>query len=193
MSIKFRKDCPVYPTSAKDEILTIHFGTGIMEMPFPFSDEEFPMSCEYFAPSGIMCYLNNGNTKVVMRFDGSVTKFNKDNVVIGMGKFDRQNIYSKLVTLPVGCVFTGTQGNRQAHDCYIRILKDSDICMFECTNDPSPIQFDATANPQFCSEVARGTRIFPALIKLDEHRYADEQLAYEIIGNPILYDSFVSI
>lgn len=185
MSIKFRKDGPTYPTSVCDGVLSVYMGTDCFTVEYPFLTCDHNISNNWFPMCNIMVYLENDTEIIVMRFDGTVTKFNKSKEVVGFSKFDTRSIYKNIITLPVGCVFSGVQGQRQAHSCSIRMLKNTRVCTLECSNDPEPIQFVAEENPQFCTELAKGTKIFPALIKVDKNLYADEQMAYVIKSTPI--------
>lgn len=193
MSIKFRKDGPTYPTSVSDGKLVVYMGTGSFVMNFDFLKSTHEQSNVYFPMCNIMAYLENDIEIIVMRFDGTVTKYTKDYEVIGFSKFDVKSIYSNLITLPVGCVFTGVQGDRQAHTCSIRMLKDTEVCVFECSNDPEPLQFIADRNPKFCEEIVKGNRIFPALVKVGPNQYADEREAYSIESTPIHITGTVDI
>lgn len=186
MSIKFIKDGPTYPTSAGDGQFTVYMGTGQFTVECGLFKSRHEISNLSFPMCSIMAYFENDEEIIVMRFDGTVSKYNKEKELVGFSKFDIGLINQHIITLPVGCVFSGVQGDRQAHSCYVRMLKDADICTFECVNDPEPIQFRPEDNPHFCDELVRGNRIFPALIRLDKNKYADERQAYVINSKPIL-------
>ena len=193
MSLKFRKDGPTYPTEVKDGSLIVYMGTGSFSVKFPFLLADHLLSNISFPMSNIMVYLDNGEEIIVMRFDGTVTKYNQNLEVVGFSKFDKNELYEHVTTLPVGCVFSGVSGDRQAHQSCVRILKGTDVCTFECTNDPEALQFDAAANPKFCEELVRGNKIFPALIKTGDNQYADDKGEYTIVSTPIKVTGFADI
>ena len=193
MAIKFRKDGPTYPTEVKDGKLIVHLGTGSFAEEFPFLLTDHQTSNVSFPMSNIMVYLQNDVEIIIMRFDGTVTKFNLDREIVGFSKFDKDKLYKHIITLPVGCVFSGVSGDRQAHQCCVRILKDTEVSTFECMNDPEPLQFEATANPKFCDELVRGNKIFPALIKTGDNQYSEDKGAYDLVATPIKVTGFADI
>ena len=185
MSIKFRKDGAVFPTSVENGVLTVYMGEHKFSVNLPFLKEDYQYDNSYFPVSNIMCYLNNGSEIIVMRFDGSVTKFTQDYEVTGFTKFEKRDILGNIILLPVGCVFSGPVGNRQALECSVYILKDTDCTVFECVGDPEAIVFDVKENKEFADELARGTRIFPSLWKRGANDYVEDQSRYEIKGYPM--------
>lgn len=193
MSIKFRKDGPTYPTSVEPGRLIVYMGTGSFTVELGFLTTVHDKSNLFFPMCEVMAYLENSEEIVVMRFNGTVTRYNRNYEVIGFSKFDVYSIYKNIITLPVGCVFSGVSGDRQAHSCSVRMLKDTEVCTFECSNDPEPIQFIAAENPQFCEELVKGTRIFPALIKSGPNEYSDERGVYVIKSTPIKTTGFADI
>jgi hypothetical protein len=93
MSLKFRRDGAVFPTEVRSGELIIHMGTLKVNIPFKFLKEDFGYDNTEFSLSNIMCYLRNDKHTIIMRFDGTVTLFNEDNVVVGFTKFDLNDIY----------------------------------------------------------------------------------------------------
>ena len=185
MSIKFRRDGAVFPTAVENGNLLVYMGQEVITVSLPFLSENHPYDNSYFPVSNIMCYLNNGNEIIVMRFDESVTKFTQDYTVTGFTKFSIQSVRERIVMLPVGCVLSGPSGDRTASQCSVYVVKDTNCTILECVGDPEPIVFDVKKNPDFSDELMRGTRTFPSLIKRGANDYVEDQMRYAVEGYPI--------
>lgn len=112
MAIKLHPDGCTFPTKVVNGELIITLGYDEVAIPFNFLKEDYPYDDSSFAPSGIMCYLNNGNNTIVMRFDGTVTKYTNNNIVIGFFKFDPKVFADYIVTLSNGCYLHTVNINR---------------------------------------------------------------------------------
>lgn len=193
MSIKLRRDGPTYPTSVSSGVLTVYMGLGSFDVKLPFPTTDHGYCNKYFPVSNIMCYLENDEEIIVIRFDGTVTKFNHDYEVTGFTKMDVRLFYTDIVTLPVGCVVETNGPYRKLHSCSIRILRNEDICTFECTNDPEPLSFRVVDNPEFAAELAKGTQFFPSLIRVEKNVYHEDIGKYALKSTPILNTGFADV
>lgn len=194
MSIKFRRDGAVFPTEVVDGKLIIYFGEESFSVPFSFLKEDYPKNNIGFPLSNIMCYLKNDNSTLIMRHDGTVTTYNKDGYVIGFSHFKRETIYKNTLYLPVGIVRHGIEYTANKHTkCSIYNIIGTTKFALECIGDLEPILFNPDDNIEFVKEVSKGQRYLPRLVRLEENKYAEDQLRYEIIGEPIKLDGFVNI
>lgn len=190
MSIKFRRDGAVFPTEVKNGELIIYMGPLTIRNKFKFLVDDFEYDNTDFPMSNIMCYLRNDDVTVIMRYDGTVTKFNNDMVVIGFSKFDKAEIYKHTLYFPVGCVGTlGVKWERKGitnhNKCTIYTIPDSGVYFLECIGDPEAIVWYPKDNPDFTADVMKGTRLFPRLIKTATNMYEDDTGRYTVIGTPI--------
>lgn len=193
MSIKFRRDGAVFPTEVTNGTLKIFMGTTAIEHPLKLLSEDYPYDNTWFEMSNIMCYLNNGDTIIILRFDGTATKLTQDYKVVGFAKFDFKDIYKHLVYMPVGCVIHTETGERVATPCSIYSGVDNSSYVLECIGDPEPIVFEPNRNPVFCDEIVHGTRYYPSLVKIGDNRYEEDSGKYEVIGAPLKLTNAVSI
>lgn len=187
MSIKFRHDGSVFPTEVKNGNLIIYVGTRTISIPFNFLKEDFPIDNTRFPMSNIMCYLDNGSKKIVMRFDGTVTAYTPDLEVVGFTKFDKEDIYQHTVHLGVGIVGNGiSKGKTKSHlECTIYSLHESGEFIFEVAGDSEHIVFYPDDNPLFVDDILHGTRFYPRLEKIASNTYMEDGGRYKIIGNPV--------
>lgn len=193
MSIKFRRDGAVFPTEVKNGSLIVHLGQNKFEHPMKLLSEDFPYDNTYFPMSNIMAYLSNGETIVILRFDGTATKLTKDYKVIGFVKFDYHDIYEHVVYLPVGCTVSGPPGERVTMPCSVYSIPDGDSYVLECIGDPEPIVFNPMDNPIFSSEILHGTRYFPTLVNTGNNRYTEDSGKYDVKGLPLKITQSIEI
>lgn len=183
----------MFPTSVENNVLTIHMGDTKYEVKLPFPIGDYQYDNSWFPVSNIMCYLDNGEEIVVMRFDETVTKFTKDYEVIGFSKFKMSSIKEGITTLPVGCEWVGDRDRRQAYQCTVYIVNGTECTLFESTHSEVPILFKTKENPGFVDELMRGTRYFPALVSDGRNHYTEDTGKYELIGIPINVTGYVVI
>ena len=192
MAIKFRKDGPTYPTSVDDGIMRIYtnpFG-GYVEVPVPQLKGHYEYDNSYFEVSNIMAYLpEKDGFFVIIRNDGSYTRYTSDYEIIGFGKVDIKTINESNFRLPVGMFITeyGHKGN--TYRCCIRIFTNGDSIL-EVPVDPHPIYFVPSENPHFREDIKRGSSIFPLITNIDGVYYGDNgveghQNIYRISCTPI--------
>lgn len=193
MSIKMQCDGVTFPTSAKDGNLIIHFGDANISIPFKFITEDYKYDNTEFPMSNIMCYLKNETSTVIMRFDGTVTKFNKNDEVIGFSKFDASVIYSNFSFLPVGAAIVDSNKPNKSTRTAIYIEEGTSTYILECAGDPEPIIFKPSENQMFVDELARGTYFFPRIRRVGPNSYVDDEYKYEVIGRPIKVTGYVNI
>lgn len=194
MSFKFRRDGAVFPTEVKNGELMIHVGSQIVKVPFKFLVEDFEYDNTEFPMCNVMCYLKNSSGIVVMRFDGTVTKFDSDMNVIGFSKFDKEFIYSKTVYIPVGIVGHGNAVEIKQHTlCTIYSVPDADTYVLECVGDPEPIEFKPSDNPMFVEDILKGNRYYPRLIKESTNFYKEDDGRYSIIGRAIKTTGYIEM
>ncbi len=195
MSFKFRRDGAVFPTKVENGELHISMGPLTLKVPFkflpgldsPWDNTDFPMC-------NVMCYLKHTDGIVIMRFDGTATKLNKDNVVIGMSKFDREDIYKHVQYIPTGIVGHESKGGINKHTlCTIYTIQDCGYYILECVGDPEPIVFYPNDNPQFMEDILKGNRWFPRLVNVSTNVYADDTGKYTVKGSAIKTSGFVNI
>ena len=192
MSFKFRRDGAVFATEVKDGKLLIHVGDDIIQYEFKFLTEDFDYNVVQYDMCNVMCYLENNNHIIVMRFDGTVTKFNKDLTVVGFSKFDKDLIYRDVIYLPVGtvAVLKDSDGDDvkdiiQKHiPCSIYRVRGGKSLVFECMNDPETITFYEEENGRFCEDLLKGTRYYPRLIRKYTNFYIEDKGRYVIEGKP---------
>lgn len=194
MSFKFRRDGAVFPTEVKNGELIIHVGSQIVKVPFKFLVEDFEYDNTEFPMCNVMCYLKNSTGIVVMRFDGTVTKFDSDMNVIGFSKFDKESIYSKTVYIPVGIVGHGNVVEIKQHTlCTIYSVPDADTYVLECVGDPEPIEFKPADNPMFVEDILKGNRYYPRLIKESTNSYKEDEGRYSIVGRAIKTTGYIEM
>lgn len=193
MAIKFQRDGATFPTSAREGVLTIYMGDANLTVEIPFLTGVYEYDNSYFPMSNIMCYLFNDTETVILRFDGTATRYNKDGDVIGFVKFDVNTVYKGLTKLPVGVEWIGGRDNRQAYRCCVYIVNGTECTVFESTRHEEAICFKVKENSLFVDELMRGTRYFPALICDGDNHYVEDTGRYELIGYPIHVTGMVNI
>jgi len=193
MSIKFRHDGAVFPTEVKDGNLIIHMGDNKVEISFKFLKRDFNYDATYFPTCNIMCYLADNEGYIIMRFDGSVTIFNKDNIVTGFTSFNIQDIYDKTIYLPIGAVKQGKDITKYHRLCTLYGTKDGSNLCLECIGDPEPIFITLDENPLYVRDIAKGNRYFPRLKKIATNVYGDVDDDYIIHGSPIKNTGYVML
>lgn len=198
MSFKFRRDGAVFPTEVSNGELIIHAGADV-RVKFKFLTDDFMYDNTDFPMCNVMCYLRNENMTIIMRFDETVTKFDNNMNVVGFSHFKKQDIYSHTIYLPIGCV--EHYSNKVNYEdvitshtpCSIYSVKGSSIYCLECIGDPEPIVFTAEDNTTFMEDIARGTRMYPRLVRADNNLYQDGDMRYIVHGNPIHRTRFLNI
>ena len=194
MSIKFRRDGAVFPTSVSNGNLNIHMGTNIISIPFKFLTKEFEYDSTAFPISNIMCFLRNKEETIIMRFDGTVTKFNNDNVVIGFTKFDRQDIYDKTNYFPFGVIGTTIDWSKRHFDCSFYTIKgDKEYIYFDSGIDFEPMQLKMSENDLLIGDIMQGVRVLPRLKKVGAHWYSDDDDRYTINGTVLKTTGFLKL
>lgn len=193
MSIKFRKDGATFPTSVKDGVLTIHMGNAKINIDVPFIKRDCAYENNCFPVSNVMCFLDGGDEKYVLRFDGTVTKFTADLCVIGFLKIDIKLIYQNIATLPYGCVKIGEDRDSMVQPCTVYIVKGTECTVLECMSDPEPICFKASENQGFISELVKGTRYFPVIVSTGPNSYSEDKGSYDIVGYPLKITGYYDI
>lgn len=187
MAFKFARTGASFPVEAKNGELLIHLGDDILRMPYGFIKEDYPLEYSDYSSSNIMCYLNNGDTILVMRFDGTVTKYTQDYVVIGFAPFKVQDIYDKVTYLPFGS-FTYEDGTA-LEKCSIYRLKGSENrFVLTISTRPEMYLFKAEDNPRYVADIAQGMRMFPGLAIDCTGKLCDDKYEYYInaeVRNPI--------
>lgn len=186
MSIKFRRDGAVFPTEVKDGTLLVHVGNYCVTYDFPFIKGDYPYNNIYFPISNIMAYLENSEYIIVMRFDGTVTKYLKDGTVIGFTKFNKDDIYEKTVYFPFGIVSRVKNGriDKNYYTSYYMVPGGDEI-IFEETGQREAIILKAKDNPKLIEELQEGYRLKPRLFFEGPYSYRDDNSQYRLIGQPI--------
>lgn len=83
MSAKLTAYGAVYPTECSNKTLLVYVGYKIISISVPFvGDNVFAKDCTYFASNDIFAYMENDSIKVVIRTDGSVSAYTKDNILM---------------------------------------------------------------------------------------------------------------
>lgn len=193
MSIKFRADGAVFPTTVRDGNLIIHMGDVEVATPFKFLTEDFMYDNIDFPMCNVMCFLKNANRSIVMRFDGTVTSFDKDMTVTGFCKFDKEDIYSKIQHIPVGIVGHGKSKIDTHTKCTIYPIPDTKLFILECVGDPEPIIFSPDDNPLFVKDILSGNRYYPRLVKDSTNLYREDDGRYYITGRAIKTTGFINM
>jgi hypothetical protein len=184
----------MFPTEVKNGELIIHVGSNLVKVPFKFLTEDFGYDNTEFPMCNVMCYLRNENGMVIMRFDGTVTKFDNDMRVTGFSHFDKEDIYQHTQYLPIGTVgHFSTKGISQHTLCTIYSVPDSNTYVLECLGDPEPIEFTPEENPKFADDLSKGTRYFPRLIKKETNVYSNDKGEYTVVGTPLKTTGYVSM
>lgn len=194
MSFKFRRDGALFPTEVKNGELIIHVGSHLVKESFKFLTDEFELDNTEFPMCNVMCFLRNDNCYVVMRFDGTVTKFNKNMEVTGFSKFDKELIYQHTVMAHVGIVGHGHSDFITEHtQCTIYSVVDSGEYILECVGDPEPIEFKSQDNPLFVQDILKGSRYFPRLVKVATNLYKDDEDKYTVSGRAIKTTGYIEM
>lgn len=194
MSLKFRRDGAVFPTEVKDGTLYVRLGFIDLPFKFPFLNKDYPYDSTDFPMSNIMVYLKNSDETIIMRFDGTVTKYNKDNIVIGFTKFNVDDLYQYTNVLKYGIVAHMKNGKTDYQSkCNIYLINDCEYIILECIGDQEPIVLDPKQNPIFMEELVRGNRYFPRLVNVQSNVYADDGRRYVLVGTPIRNTGFIKI
>lgn len=168
MSFKFGIKGDPFPVEAHNGNLVIHIGDEELRIPFGFIKEDYPYTFSTYGESNIICYLENDTSTLVMRSDGTVTKYNKDNIIMGFGKFNMNAIRDKVIYLPVG-YFQSREGEIE-QESYLRKmsiygLKDTPSkWVLTIYDTPMLFYFDPMENKEFSFDVLQGTRSFPGII-----------------------------
>lgn len=184
MSFKFSRTGPTYPTEVKGDELHVCMCGGYLSLKFGWLLHDYPYQNIWFPTSNIMAYLVSDEDIVVMRFDGTVTKFTHNYEVIGFDKFDPKEIMHNIITLPVGSVYDGEYVTEYAgHRCAIRFWKHAKLACFECTRDPEPFEFSVEDNPEFIQDILKGNELYPALVSNNRGQYTDVNGKYTLVGN----------
>lgn len=193
MSIRFRMDGAFFPTEVKNGELIIYVGQDLVKVPFKFLTEEYGFDNTQIPINGIMCYIKSSDGVVIMRFDGTVTKFNRDNVVVGFSKFDPKVILDKLLIMNVGCARDATTNIRELRECTVYHAVDGTSWLLEVVDDVEAIEFNPNHNDGYIADLMKGTRFDPILIKQGPHTYVESNGNYTVIGKPILTTGFHNV
>lgn len=162
MAFRFSRDGASFPCEARNGELIIQVADDFLRIPIGFIKEDYPVDYTDFSTSNIMCYLENDMYSLVMRFDGTITKYTKDDVVIGFCKFDIEQIYSKMIYLPVGA-FT-YPGEERLLKCSVYHMKEgSQRWVLTISGNRKLHIFDPAENQQLTFEILQGNRNFPGL------------------------------
>lgn len=83
MSAKLTAFGAVYPTECFNKTLNIDVGFKTISIAVPFvGDNVFARDCTYFASNDIFAYMENDSIKIVIRPDGSVSAYTKDDILM---------------------------------------------------------------------------------------------------------------
>lgn len=192
MAFKFSRKGAPFPVEAKNGELLIHIGDDILRMPYGFIKEDYPLEYSWYTASNIMCYLNNGNTILVMRFDGSVTKYTQDLTVIGFSSFKVDDIYDKVTYLPIGSFIEGPKSPLEP--CAIYRLKESDgRYTLTILGRPALYKFWPQDNPKYISDIMQGVRQFPGLTFDVNGKLCDDRYQYLIKAEIVTPSTSINI
>lgn len=185
MSIKFRRDGAVFPTEVKDGKLRIFIGSQFREIPLKFLKDDFPYDVTAYQQCNIMCYLENDSKIIVMRYNGTVTIYTKDRVVIGFTKFNPKDLYTQTNHIPVGvCAYNSGRKVETLYYCTLYRFKDEhDEYALEDLGSLEPYIFKVSENPKYAMDVSAGDRTNPRHRLIDNMYYAGNDEGYPIIGS----------
>lgn len=195
MSLKLRYNGSVFPTEVHGHTLTIYAGTHSVSVDLPFLNGDFPIDNTKFPVSNIMGYFENDSEIVVMRFDGTATKYTKNLEVIGFTSFDKDIIYDNFVHMQVGCVGKGiSKGKTEMHLLTVLYkLHDVDELIFEAPGDFEHIVIKPEENPEYLNDCLKGTEFFPRLEMVGDNLYREDGGRYYIKGYPVKAGRYVVI
>ena len=104
MPIRLHDQGACLPTRLESGNLIITVGYDEVSVPFKFLTEDYPYDNRYFTKDcNIMLYLENENSKFVMRKDGSITKYTADDIVIAFHEIDPNIFKDYISVLELGC------------------------------------------------------------------------------------------
>lgn len=179
MAFRFSRDGALFPCEARNGELVIHVADDLLRIPVGFIKEDYPLEYSDFSTSNIMCYMENEQYSVVMRFDGTITKYTKEDVVIGFGKFNLQDIYDKMLYLPVGA-FRYPGADRILKCSVYRVKEGTQRWVLTISGNPRLHIFDPALNKQLTFELMQGNRNFPGLTLNEEGILCEDTYAYVV-------------
>lgn len=178
MAFRFSRDGASFPCYAENGELVIEVGDDLLRIPIGFIKEDYPYDYTDFSTSNIMCYMENDEYSLVMRFDGTITKYTKDDVVIGFTKFDREElIYSKMIYLPVGAFRYPDKDT--LYKCSVYHVKNGNGRWVLTISGSRKLHiFNPNENPKLVFEILQGNRYYPGLTYDLEGRLCDDTYTY---------------
>lgn len=186
MSAKVALNSHVFPTSAKDGILYIHVGYNYIEIPIPYN-YEFPYDNKHDIHGDIMCYLSNKDYKLIIRFNGSVTLYTSENVVIGMKNIEIPNFESLLNIWSLGAVMHEIGQDAPLDGCTLYSLINGDhleiVMAYEGLS--GFVIIPKEGNAEFYKDLLYQLPFYPTLLRQDNQyfKYSAEKnlLDYSIV------------
>lgn len=124
MSARLQHGSHTFPTSGENGLIKIHLGSHEVTFEIPYK-EDFEYDCETSIHPDIMCYLENSEHIIVIRFDGSLTRYNKARVPIGNIKIDISQIMNGIEFLRKGSIIQTNDGRVYLNGLYW--LKDKKV------------------------------------------------------------------
>ena len=139
------------PCKLEDCKLSISIGKYVLEIPFLWTKETFPVQQYQFIDTDILVYLENDTTKLIIRNDGSCREYTKDNYLIRSYRCKIKRIEEVLQYEAQGCFIYYINGSSYFSMCNIfkvtdeiRIVVPVQFCglCFVLTRKPESIYFE---------------------------------------------------
>ena len=167
MSARLFQGSHFFPTDASDGRLRIHIGSYIVEMPIP-NKGTFDYDDTHYFGQGVMCYLENSERKIIIRFDGTYTEYTKDNVIIGKNKVNLENVDLSNLTVLVKGTVGDSEENLYDYDgvstCTIYYIKSLRKAVLISGIVESMLEIDIDSNPNFLKELESPNKYYPYIL-----------------------------
>lgn len=131
----------MFPTVGDDGLIKIIMGNYFIPIEIPYREKFELDNHTCINHTNIICYLENAEHKIVIRRDGSLTRYTKDNIVIGNIHISLPEEIFKITIIPKGIV--KVYGNSVLNSNYI--LPDNSIVLSTPLDEgfyDVPIQFN---------------------------------------------------
>lgn len=193
MSMKFWFAGPTYPTEVRNGMLRIFICNKVLEVALPWFKHDYPYQNLYYKPSTVLAYLASDTDTIILRFDGSMTKYNTNNEVVAFNRFDPKLILSLTRYLPIGCMYHDFDLQHNSFECRYRYIENEEIWSLESNIGIEAFQFDLNKNPELIEDMKHGTKFYPALVSDENGAVYDTNGKYYLTGEKVFTTGSVDV
>ena len=126
MSARLKCGTQTFPTECSEGILKVMLGSYTIPISIPYWDEFKVDTNTCIIHRDIFAYLENDEHKIVIRHDGSLTRYTKNNEVIGNVHIELPSTLDEIKVVTKGMYLI--QGNQVLNENYILPNKSILLC-----------------------------------------------------------------